>query len=63
MSKTDRAAEPVCLETDKMPMFAGSHIFSYSKKKINTLHFLHYKQTDQNTSNTAYYCNKQRERT
>ncbi len=41
-----------------MPLFAGSHIFSYSKKKINTLHFLHYKQTDQNTSYTAYYCNK-----
>lgn len=33
-----------------MPLFAGSHIFSYlKKKKRNTLHFLHYKQTDQNT--------------
>lgn len=48
MSKTDCAAETVCLETDKCHCL-HSAIFSAIQKKQNKKHFLHNKKTDQNT--------------
>ncbi len=49
MSKTDRAAEPVWLETDKCHCLQAAIFSAIWKRKKETLHFLHYKQTDQNT--------------